>query len=96
MKLSAYHKSIGDEVELFDRWNCYDLVYASKVFSFTDDIDVYPVQADEISKGGTGYCISVQNGREVFDSSKNTALLKDIEHIYPDYSLYPQYNYATG
>ncbi|MCM1530143.1 MAG: hypothetical protein NC093_09140 [Alistipes sp.] len=96
MKLSAYHKSIGDEVELFDRWNCYDLVYASKVFSFTDDIDTYPVQADEIRKGGTGYCISVQNGREVFDSSNNTALLKDIEHIYPDYSLYPQYNYATG
>lgn len=96
MKLSAYHKSIGDEVELFNRWNCYDLVYASKVFSFTDDIDIYPVQADEIRKGGTGYCISVQNGREVFDSSKNTTLLKDIEHIYPDYSLYPQYNYATG
>lgn len=96
MKLSAYHKSIGDEVELFDRWNCYDLVYASKVFSFTDDIDIYPVQADEIRKGGTGYCISVQNGREVFNSSKNTALLKDIEHIYPDYSLYPQYNYAIG
>lgn len=96
MKLSAYHKSIGDEVELFDRWSGYDLVYASKVFSFTEDIDVYPVQADELRKGGTGYCISVKDGREVFDDSKNTPLPKEIEHICPDYSLYPQYKYAVG
>lgn len=96
MKLLSYHKSIGDEVELFDRWNSYDLMYASKVFSFTEDIDVYPVQADEIRKGGTGYCISVQNGREIFDSSNNTTLPKEIEHIYPDYSLYPEYKYAVG
>lgn len=96
MKLSAYHKSVGDAVELFDRWNTYDLVYASKVFSFTEDIDVYPVQADEIRKGGSGYCISVQNGREVFDNSKNTDLPYEIEHIYPDYSLFPSYKYAVG
>ena len=96
MKLSAYHKSIGDEVELFDRWSGYDLVYASKVFSFTEDIDVYPVQADELRKGGTGYCISVKDGREVFDDLKNTPLPKEIEHICPDYGLYPQYKYAVG
>lgn len=96
MKLSAYHKSIGDEVELFDRWNAYDLVYASKVFSFTDDIDKYPVQTDEIRKGGTGYCISIQNGKEIFDDKQNTPLPQPIEHIYPDYSLYPQYKYAVG
>lgn len=96
MKLSAYHKSIGDAVELFDRWHSYDLVYASKVFSFTDDIDIYPVQADEVKKGGTGYCISVQNGKEIFDNSKNIGLDSEIEHIYPDYSLYPEYKYAVG
>lgn len=96
MKLSAYHKSIGDTVELFDRWTTFDLVYASKVFSFTEDIDIYPVQADEIRKGGTGYCISVQNGKEVFDNSKNNNLPSEIEHIYPDYSLYPEYKYAAG
>lgn len=96
MKLSAYHKSIGDAVELFDRWHSYDLVYASKVFSFTDDIDIYPVQADEVKKGGTGYCISVQNGKEIFDNSKNIGLDSEIEHIYPDYSLYPEYKYAAG
>lgn len=96
MKLSAYHKVLGDDVELYDHWNAYDLVYASKTFSFTEDIEAYPVQADEIRKGGTGYCISVENGREVFDDTKNAALPKEIEHICPDYSLYPNYTYAIG
>lgn len=96
MKLSAYHKSIGDTTELFNRWDTYDLVCASKVFSFTEDIDTYLVQADEIRKGGTGYCISVQNGREVFDNANDAPLQKEIEHIYPDYSLYPDYKYAVG
>ncbi|MBQ5562532.1 MAG: radical SAM protein, partial [Clostridia bacterium] len=97
MKLSAYHKSIGDEVERYDHTKHYDLVYASKVFSFSPDIDSdYPVQADEVRKGGTGYCISVVNGREVYDKSKDSMLPKEVEHIYPDYSLYPNYNYAVG
>ena len=97
MKLSAYHKSIGDEAERYDHTKHYDLVYASKVFNFSPDIDSdYPVQADEIRKGGTGYCISVVNGREVYDKSKDSTLPKEIEHIYPDYSLYPDYSYAVG
>lgn len=96
MKLSAYHKAMGDEVEMYMPINQYDLVYASKVFSFTDDIDTDSViQADEVKRGGTGYCISVKNGREVFDKSKNSSLPKEIEHIYPDYALYPQYKYAV-
>lgn len=97
MKLSAYHKSIGDTVEHYMPLNHYDLVYASKTFSFTDDIDEdCIVMADEVRKGGTGYCITVENGKEIFDKSKNILLPKEIEHIYPDYSLYPEYNYATG
>ena len=97
MKLSAYHKAMGDEVEMYMPINQYDLVYASKVFSFTDDIDTNSViQADEVRMGGTGYCISVKNGREVFDNSKNSSLSMEIEHIYPDYALYPQYKYAVG
>lgn len=97
MKLSAYHKSIGDTVEPYIALSHYDLVYASKVFSFTPDIDEDGVvQADEIRRGGTGYCISVENGREVFDDTRDTTLSKEIEHIYPDYSLYPDYTYAVG
>lgn len=97
MKLSAYHKSIGDDIEMLDYLSHYDLVYASKVFSFTNDIEHdCIVQADEICRGGTGYCISVVNGKEVFDKSKDKPLPKEIEHIYPDYSLYPEYKYAAG
>ena len=97
MKLSAYHKAMGDEVEMYIPINQYDLVYASKVFSFTDDIDTDSViQADEVKRGGTGYCISIKNGKEVFDKSKNSSLPREIEHIYPDYALYPQYKYAVG
>lgn len=97
MKLSAYHKSVGDSVDMYMPLERYDLVYASKVFSFTDDIDADSIiQADEVIRGGTGYCISVKNGKEVFDESKNQSLPNEIEHIYPDYSLYPEYKYAVG
>lgn len=97
MKLSAYHKALGDTVEHYFALNHYDLVYASKVFSFTPDIDdTCIVQADEIRKGGTGYCIYVRDGKEIFDSSRDMPLPKEIEHIYPDYDLYPDYKYAVG
>ena len=97
MKVSAYHKTLGDDVETYSPLEHYDVVYASKVFSFTDDIDSsYEVYADKIIKGGSGYCITVENGKEIFDKSKNTPLPHEIEHIYPDYSLYPEYKYAVG
>ena len=89
MKISAYHKSIGDSVEwysAFDGW--FDRVYLSKVFSFTPDYD-YCINAHEVIRGGTGYAISLENGKEVFDKSKDINLPEEIEHIYPDYSLYP-------
>lgn len=95
MKISAYHKSLGDHVEMLNHLNHYDRVYASKTFSWTNDIDdLCMVYADEIVKGGTGYAIKLVNGKEVFSEDKN--LPKEIEHIYPDYSLYPQYDFAVG
>lgn len=97
MKLSAYHKSIGDSVEMLNHLNTYDIVYCSKVFSFTADADDdCIIMADEVRKGGTGYCISIVDGTEIFDKNKNTPLPREIEHIYPDYDLYPEYKYATG
>lgn len=97
MKLSAYHKRLGDEISICSLLESYDLVYASKTFSFTADIDEeYEVRADELRKGGTGYCISVVDGKEVFDESRNVPLPSEIEHIYPDYSLYPDYDFAVG
>lgn len=97
MKLSANHKRLGDEVEMYSIFEQYDLVYASKTFSFTSDIDEeYAVRADNLIKGGTGYCISVVDGKEVFDESKNASLPREIEHIYPDYGLYPEHSFALG
>ena len=96
MKISAYHKSIGDEVEwysAFDGW--FDKVYLSKVFSFTPDYD-YHINAHEVVRGGTGYAISLVNGKEVFDKSKDVNLPAEIEHCYPDYSLYPELTKDTA
>ncbi len=89
MKISAYHKAKGDHVEWYDPMFSphMDKVYVSKVFSFSPDFE-YFIDADEVSYGGSGYCISLVNGKEVFDKSKDKDLPPEIEHIFPDYSLY--------
>jgi len=92
MKLSAYHKSIGDSVEWYkplfhSMGEPFDKIYMSKVFSFTPDYPYY-VNAKEVVKGGSGYCISLVNGKEVFDKSKDIELPPEIETIYPDYEIY--------
>lgn len=102
MKLSAWHKSQGDSVEWYEPLfhsigEPLDKVYMSKVFSdeYTEDYQ-YCVNAKEVIKGGTGYCISVVDEKEVFDESKNFNLSYEVEHIYPDYELYPQYTKNTA
>lgn len=77
MKISAYHKSLGDEVEWWWGFSDYDKVYMSKVFdrTYTKNHPL-PVNTKEIVLGGTGYGLY-------------TKLPDEIEHIYPDYSLYP-------
>ena len=66
MKISAYHKGIGDHVEWYSPMSGiiqeYDKVYMSKVFSFSPDYE-YPIYAKEIQKGGSGYCIDVVGGQ---------------------------------
>lgn len=89
MKLSAWHKANHDSVEWYTPWGeRYDLVYKSKVFSFTPDFDDC-INADMVIKGGTGYCIDLVDGREVFHPERDLKLPDGAEHIYPDYSLYP-------
>lgn len=85
MKISAYHKSRGDIVEW---WNpicgvTYDLVYSSKVFDFTPDNPYLPPTA---IRGGTGYT----------DIPVHQELPPDIDEIFPDYSIYPECDYAIG
>lgn len=44
-----------------------------------------------IEKGGSGYCIELIDGKEVYHKERDRNLPDEIEHIYPDYSLYPEY-----
>ena len=77
MKLSAWHKARGDAVEWWWGFGEYDRVYMSKVFDETYSPDIpEPLNAREIIKGGTGYGL-------------DNRLPDEVEHIYPDYSLYP-------
>lgn len=85
MKLSAWHKSHGDSVEMCFPLKRYDRIYASKVFTFTKDIDFIP-QTDDFRKGGTGY----------FYPDGGESLPNEIEHIMPDYSLYGITDTAYG
>lgn len=91
MKISAWHKAKGDTVEWYSPLlsGHMDKVYVSKIFSFTPDVD-YPIDADEIEFGGSGYCIELENGKEVYRKEKDKNLPYEIEHIYPDYSIYPE------
>ena len=76
MKISAYHKSIGDHVEWWDGFAQYDRVYMSRVFDDIYSVDEpEPCNAAEIVKGGTGY--GLQN-----------CLPREVEHMMPDYGLY--------
>lgn len=84
MKISAYHKSKGDNVEMWNGLMHYDRVYQSKVFTDIYSLDnEYCINADEVIKGGTGY--DLQN-----------KLPDEIEHQYPDYGLYGIKDKAYG
>jgi hypothetical protein len=97
MKLSAWHKKQGDSVEWYDAMLSpdMDIVYMAKVFSFTDDY-IYPIRAKKIVKGGSGYCIETIDGKEYYNKAKDKQLPNEIEHIYPDYSIYDITDTAYG
>ena len=65
MRLSAWHKSCGDQVEWWNGFEHYDRVYQSKVFTFTPDFDSV-INADEIITGGTTASIRSSKGASAF------------------------------
>ena len=97
MKISAYHKAKGDSVEWYQPMfsGHMDKVYMSKVFSFTPDYE-WCIDADEVIKGGSGYAIELVDGKEIYHKNRDHDLPQEIEHIYPDYSLYPEYTKDTA
>lgn len=82
MKLSAYHKSIGDEVSLvlsYEGLEAYDKVYISKVFTKAP-VPEEVLSMPNVEYGGTG-----------FFYDKAPPLPCEIEHIMPDYHLYDEW-----
>ena len=82
MKIAAYYKARGDTVEW---WNAllnphYGTVYSSKVFDFTPENMYLP---ETTIQGGTGYSLF-------------TVLPPEIDGLFPDYSIYPECDYAIG
>lgn len=82
MKISAWHKTLNDEVEFVQPFGVYDKVYISKVFTESEEPEI-AYQSKEVVRGGSGYDL-------------HNRLPYEIEHIYPDYSLYPDYSFALG
>lgn len=83
MKISSYHKTAGDEVNWYNPFEQYDIVYMSKIFSFTEDYGQWITNAKHIRKGGTGYNLY-------------TTLDKEVEYCQPDYSIYPSIDKKTA
>lgn len=83
MKVSAWHKSQNDSVEWYTPFNSYDIVYMSKIFSFTPDYDQWITNTKHIRKGGTGYDL-------------HSTLPEEMEFVTPDYSLYPSIDNKTA
>jgi len=80
MKISAWHKAQGDTVEWWEPLGLFDRVYSSKVFDFTPENPYLP---PDTVKGGTGYGLF-------------TELTPEIDAVFPDYSIYPNCDYAIG
>lgn len=103
MKISAWHKSQGDTVEwvAVDTFGYYDKIYCVKVFG--DEYSQMPISkflldimAKKVEYGGTGFAITVENGKEIYHKELDKPLPDYIEHIFPDYLLYPELTKDTA
>lgn len=81
MKISAFYKAKGNDVEWWKAEEEYDTVFCSVIFSVT-----------EIPKINNAKCVYFGGSGIDLDNE----LPPEIEHITPDYSIYPQYDFAVG
>ena len=81
LKLSAYHKGRGDEVYLNFPLDQPDITYASCVFTW--NAKRRAAVPDGANVGGSGVDLRAE-------------LPPEVEHIMPDYSLYPGVDYSSG
>lgn len=83
MKISAWHKARGDKVEWWNPLKRYDRIYSSKIFDFTP---IDPYLPEDAVRGGTGYR----------DIPMDQELQKEIDDMFPDYSIYLECDFAIG
>lgn len=85
MKISTYHKRKGDDVGWYIHeldFTDTDILYISKIFTFTKDVELLPMNDCKIIRGGTGYDI-------------HSKLPQEIEEITElDYDLYPNCDFS--
>ena len=86
MRIAGYYKSNGILCEVANKGlfkSYYDEIYASKVFTFSKDIETIDYHAGVIHRGGTGYDIKSRLPKEIEQSLKM------------DYSIYPRCDYSV-
>ena len=99
MKLSSYHKQMGDSVILktdYDNLDVYDKVYISKVFTDTEVPGEPEDKSEKTSENITEWYAdneflkqkNIEYGGTGFFYDKAPPLPDEIEHIMPDYHLY--------
>lgn len=84
MKLAAWHKKNGDSVDWYEPlFSRPDRIYASRIFTFSEDYQDYAPDDPDPVKGGTGYDIK-------------SRLPDEVDRMLPDYSIYPAADFAIG
>lgn len=83
MKISAWHKKKGDTVIWYSIFEQFDIVYISKIFTFTPDYFQVITNAKKVIRGGTGY-------------GTDNKLEEDIDRTQPDYTIYPEWDKKTA
>jgi hypothetical protein len=85
MKISTYHKSLGDDVNwyspVFDREDT-NILYIAKVFDFSKSPTHLPINDCQVIIGGTGYDLTIKLPDEI----------EGIKEL--DYSIYPVCDYS--
>lgn len=81
MKISSFYKRAGEEVKFASLDKYYDELFVSKVFTESEEPPL-PVYG-VLHRGGSGYDLE-------------NRLPDEIEHCYPDYSLYPELTAETA
>jgi hypothetical protein len=76
MKVSTYHKSLGDHVEKYNHLTTYDKIYAFSIFDFTDKSYV----TKDMICGGTGFNVTSKLPAEIDACDYDWSLFPDCDY----------------